>query len=67
MEICGFVGADNDVSPDIQLDNINVDVANLNALVTRALQSDESNLDPRELEIRELLYQAAEIERRLGD
>jgi hypothetical protein len=67
LDISGYVVAGTDVSPDIQLDNINVYVTIFNTSVTRVLQSDESNLDSRQSEIRKLLYESSEIEKRLAD
>ncbi|KAF4628856.1 hypothetical protein G7Y89_g9292 [Cudoniella acicularis] len=67
LDILEFVGTDIDLSPGIQLDDINVILANLNALVTQVLQSDESNFDSRQSEILKLLYEASEIEKRLTD
>jgi len=67
LDIWGYVVAGTDISPDIQLDNINVYVTIFNASVTRALQLDESNLDSQQSEIRKLLCESSEIEKRLAD
>jgi hypothetical protein len=67
LDIWGYVAVGTDVSPDIQLDNINVHVTIFNTSVTRVLQSNESNLDSRQSEISKLLCESLEIEKRLAD
>ena len=67
MDIWGYIAADTNVSPGIQLDDIKVNVTIFNTSVTRVLQSDESNLDSRQSEIRKLLCESSEIEKRLAD
>jgi hypothetical protein len=67
LDIWGYLAADTDVSPDIQLDNIKVNLAIFNTSVTQVLKLDESNLDSRQSEIRKLLCESSEIEKRLAD
>ncbi|KAE9373037.1 hypothetical protein N431DRAFT_534197 [Stipitochalara longipes BDJ] len=67
LDIWGYIAPDTDVSPDIQLDNINVNMIIFNTSVAQVLKSDESNLDSRQSEIRKLLCEASEIEKRLTD
>ena len=67
MDIWGYIAADTNVSPGIQLDDIKVNVTIFNTSVTRVLQSDESNPDSRQSEIRKLLCESSEIEKRLAD
>jgi hypothetical protein len=67
LDIWGYIAADTDVPPDVQLDNIKVDVTIFNTSVTRVLQSDETNLISRQFEIRRLLCESLEIEKRLVD
>jgi len=67
LDTWGYIAADTDVPLDVQLDNIKVDITIFNTSVTRVLQSDESNLISRQFEIRRLLCESLEIEKRLVD
>jgi hypothetical protein len=65
LDIWGYIATDTVLPPDVQLDNIKVDVTIFNTSVTRFLQSDESDLISREFEIRRLVCESLEIEKRL--
>jgi hypothetical protein len=67
LDISGKVANATNLSPDLQLDNINASVTFFNASVIRTLQSDETNPDSPESEIRKLLYEAWVIEKLLAD